>query len=128
MYKYSIEQQLKSFSTLKVATLTAQEDLQLYRVVKLLRKTYEELQEDKKALIEQSRVEGVLFLETGLPDEENSNKDALSKANEKLNLLINEEFDTKLLDISTLNKLKVENNFGLGYYEFLLEMYLKDDQ
>lgn len=127
MRKYLIESQLQELAELKATTLNAQEDLELYKLVKTLRKEFAELNEDKKALAEQATKDGVVFGEDGQPDLEKSDKDALAKTNEKFMILINEEFETKVLSIELLNKLKVENELVSAKYQFLLDLYLKDE-
>ena len=127
MRKYLIESQLQELAELKATTLNAQEDLELYKLVKTLRKEFAELNEDKKALAEQATKDGVVFGESGQPDLEKSDKDALAKTNEKFTILINEEFETKVLPIGLLNKLKVENELVSAKYQFLLDLYLKDE-
>jgi uncharacterized HAD superfamily protein len=128
MKKFLIESYLKNFSEIKTTTLTAQEDLMWYRLNKLLIEKQDELNKDKSAIAEQARKDGVVFLETGQPDLENSNKEVLDKANEKTTLLINEDFDAKVLTIEILNKIKVENEIPSGQYNYLLELFLKEEQ
>lgn len=125
--KFLIESYLKKFSEIKTTTLTAQEDLMWYRLNKLLIEKQDELNKDKSAIAEQARKDGVVFLETGQPDLENSNKEVLDKANEKTMLLINEDFDAKVLTIEILNKIKVENEIPSGQYNYLLELFLKEN-
>lgn len=128
MKKFLIESYLKKFSEINTTTLTAQEDLMWYRLNKLLIEKQDELNKDKSAIAEQARKDGVVFLETGQPDLENSNKEVLDKANEKTMLLINEDFDAKVLTIEILNKIKVENEIPSGQYNYLLELFLKEEQ
>lgn len=128
MKKFLIESYLKKFSEIKTTTLTAQEDLMWYRLNKMLIEKQDELNKDKSAIAEQARKDGVVFLETGQPDLENSNKEVLDKANEKTTLLINEDFDAKVLTIEILNKIKVENEIPSGQYNYLLELFLKEEQ
>lgn len=128
MKKFLIESYQKKFSEIKTTTLTAQEDLMWYRLNKLLIEKQDELNKDKTAIAEQARKDGVVFLETGQPDLENSNKEVLDKANEKTMLLINEDFDAKVLTIEILNKIKVENEIPSGQYNYLLELFLKEEQ
>lgn len=126
MRKHLIETHLREFEGLKTKTFTAEEDLIWYRLNKLLLQTLTELNRDKQAIAEQALKDGVVFLEDGQPDEEKSDADGLKKANEKTILLINEEFETNVLPIGILNKIKSENDIPSGDYNSLLHLYLKE--
>lgn len=126
MRKFLIEPNLKELESFKTKTLTAEEDLIWYRFNKLHKEKLVELNKDKQAIAEQAVTDGVVFDEQGQPDESKSDAEALKKANEKTVILLNEEFDAKMLPITLLNKLKIENEISSLQYNALLDLYLKE--
>lgn len=128
MKKFFIQKQLETFSKFKTTSLTAQEDLDLYRLIKLMSKSFEELNKERGELIDNTKGQGINFLEDGQVDIKTSDAEVLKKTEEKIALLMNEELDTHLLSIALLNKLKIENEILSGKYNFLLEMYLKEER
>lgn len=128
MKKFFIQSELEKFSKFKTTSLTAQEDLDLFRLIKLMSKSFEELNKERGELIDGTKGKGINFLEDGQVDIKTSDAEVLKKTEEKIALLMNEELDTHLLSIALLNKLKIENEILSGKYNFLLEMYLKEER
>ena len=113
MRKWEIERELNFFDALETSTLSAQEDLALIRLIKSLSDEYGKLTKERELVSEKAKKEGVIFGEDGQPTDE-SNQEALQKANEQLTILINEDIDMKQLSIETLHKLKNDNLEKLG--------------
>lgn len=126
MRKFLIEHNLKEFEKLKTKSLSAEEDLIWYRFNKMHNEKLVELNKDKQAIAEQAVADGVVFGEDGQPDESKSDMAVLEKANEKTTILLNEEFDAKMLPITLLNKLKIENEIPTGQYLAMIDMFLKE--
>lgn len=93
---------------LETNTLSAQEDLALLRLTQSLSEQYNKLNKDKELIAEKAKKDGVIFGEDGRATDE-SNQEALEKANEQLYILLNEEIDMKQLDIETVHKIKNDN-------------------
>lgn len=108
MRKWEIEGELKFLSKLETNTLSAQEDLALLRLTQSLSEQYNKLNKDKELIAEKAKKDGVIFGEDGSATDE-SNQEALEKANEQLYILLNEEIDMKQLDIETVHKIKNDN-------------------
>ena len=108
MRKWEIEGELKFLGKLKTNTLSAQEDLALLRLTQSLSEQYNKLNKDKELIAEKAKKDGVIFGEDGSATDE-SNQEALEKANEQLYILLNEEIDMKQLDIETVHKIKNDN-------------------
>lgn len=108
MRKWEIEGELKFLGRLKTNTLSAQEDLALLRLTQSLSEQYNKLNKDKELIAEKAKKDGVIFGEDGRATDE-SNQEALEKANEQLYILLNEEIDMKQLDIETVHKIKNDN-------------------
>lgn len=126
MRKFLIEHNLKEFEKLKTKSLSAEEDLIWYRFNKMHNEKLGELNKDRQAIAEQAVADGVVFGEDGQPDESKSDMAVLEKANEKTTILLNEEFDAKMLPITLLNKLKIENEIPTGQYLAMIDMFLKE--
>ena len=108
MRKWEIEGELKFLGKLETNTLSAQEDLALLRLTQSLSEQYNKLNKDKELIAEKAKKDGVIFGEDGRVTDE-SNQEALEKANEQLYILLNEEIDMKQLDIDTVHKIKNDN-------------------
>ena len=108
MRKWEIEGELKFLSKLETNTLSAQEDLALLRLTQSLSEQYNKLNKDKELIAEKAKKDGVIFGEDGSATDE-SNQEALEKANEQLYILLNEEIDMNQLDIETVHKIKNDN-------------------
>ena len=108
MRKWEIEGELKFLCKLETNTLSAQEDLALLRLTQSLSEQYNKLNKDKELIAEKAKKDGVIFGEDGSATDE-SNQEALEKANEQLYILLNEEIDMKQLDIETVHKIKNDN-------------------
>ena len=114
MNKWEIEGELNFLAELKTNTLTAEEDLIVLRLIKSLSESLISINDDKKAIVEKAQKDGVVFGDNGQPDMEKSDKEALEKANEKIRILLSEDVDVKVLDISIIHKLKNDNLDKLG--------------
>lgn len=113
MRKWEIEGELKFLGRLETNTLSAQEDLALLRLTQSLSEQYNKLNKDKELIAEKAKKDGVIFGEDGSATDE-SNQEALEKANEQLYILLNEEIDMKQLDIEIVHKIKNDNLVELG--------------
>lgn len=127
MKKYLIGKTRKEIEEYTTSTFTAEEDIMWYRLDCLLGEQDDNMLREIRDIINKAKEDGVVFLESGLPDIDGSNKEALDKCNERINVIRNEEVNTRLLPISMLHKLKVENNLASGKYNYLLQIFLKED-
>ena len=127
MKKYLINGVRKQLEVYNTTTFTAEEDITWYRLDCLLKEQEEAMIKEARDIVSKARSEGVIFLESGEPDIEKSNKDALQRSNERIAVINNEDIDAKVLPITILNKLKCENDIPSGKYNSLLHMFLKEN-
>ena len=127
MKKYLINGVRKLLEEYNTTTFTAEEDITWYRLDCLLKEQEEAMIKEARDIVSKARSEGVIFLESGEPDIEKSNKDALQRSNERIAVINNEDIDAKVLPITILNKLKCENGILSGKYNSLLHMFLKEN-
>ena len=127
MKKYLINGVRKQLEEYNTTTFTAEEDIAWYRLDCLLKEQEETMIKEARDIVSKARSEGVIFLESGEPDIEKSNKDVLQRSNERIAAINNEDIDAKVLPITILNKLKCENGIPSGKYNSLLHMFLKEN-
>lgn len=127
MKKYFIGQKRDKLNKYKTTTFSAEEDIAWYRLDCLLQENEEATLKEIRDIVARAKTEGVVFLENGNPDLEKSDKEALQKSNERLLVINNEEINTKVLPITMLHKLKVENEILSGEYNDLLQLFLKEN-
>lgn len=126
MQKFFLKPQLDELKLLKTKTLNAEEDVKWYRLQKQMIDAILALQKETEDLGVQAKESGVVFMEDGHPDVEKSDAEALKKANDKMNVIYNEDIPLNVLPIELLNKLKVENDIEGEKYFIMLNRFLKD--
>lgn len=126
MKKYFLKEQLSFLYTLQTISLTPEEDLQWYRFLKTLQGHEKELAVELSGMSQDAAKNGVVFNEDGRPDKDKSNNFALDKMEQKIQTVLNEEVETRLLDVIVLNKIKRENNIEGNDYFLMMERYMKE--